>query len=163
MLRVRDFEAGDAARVSEILKAAFRSFLGEKFDLIPTEHFTPESLASAASSKGRFSETRSFVAEDDGRVLGVIKATAGTNGLGCLDSVGVDPECHAKGVGAALMAKAEEFWAERGQRKIWTCVSAHNKKALFYYLKHDFMPEGFQRDHFIPGVDEIMLGRFLKK
>jgi hypothetical protein len=32
-----------------------------------------------------------------------------------------------------------------------------------YYLKHDFIPEGYRKDHFIEGVDEIVLGRFLKK
>ena len=38
----------------------------------------------------------------------------------------------------------------------------HNKKAVMYYLKHDFVPEGYCKDHFREGVDEIILGRFLK-
>ncbi len=31
-----------------------------------------------------------------------------------------------------------------------------------YYLKHDFIPVGYQKDHFFAGVDEIILDRFLK-
>ena len=31
-----------------------------------------------------------------------------------------------------------------------------------YYIKHDFVPESYCRDHFRPEVDEIILGRFLK-
>jgi len=103
-----------------------------------------------------------FVAEENGRILGVVKVTAATNGLGCFDYVGVDPVCHARGIGALLMAQAERFWQEHRQRKIHTCVAANNKKAIMYCLKHDFVPEGYCRDHFRPGVDEIILGRFLK-
>ena len=76
--------------------------------------------------------------------------------------VRVAPECHARGIGSLLMARAEAFWTEHKQREIHTCVSAHNQKALMYHLKHDFIPEGRCRDHFLDGVDEIMLGRFLK-
>jgi ribosomal protein S18 acetylase RimI-like enzyme len=160
MITVRKFEDGDAARASEILRAAFRSFLGEKYS--DSGYFSPEELVKRARLEDKFSVTAVFVAEEDGRLAGVISVCAGANGLGSLENIGVDPNCHSRGIGGLLMAKAEEFWTERKQRKIGTCVSAHNKKALMYYLKHDFIPEGYRRDHFIPGVDEIILGRFLR-
>ena len=163
MIAVRPFEAKDATRASAVLLAAFRSFLRDRFDEGLAAHFRPDVLLKEAQVEDQFMVSRMFVAEQDGAILGVVKVTARTNGLGMFDYVGVDPDAHGHGVGALLMARAEEFWAEHRQRKIDTCVSAHNKKALLYYLKHDFIPEGYRRDHFRQGVDEIILGRFLKK
>lgn len=162
MVNVRPFETKDAQRVSDILVAAFKSFLKDRFNENDTAHSRPAELIKGAHVKDQFMESRTFVAEEDGKVLGVVKVTARTNGLGMFDVVGVDPNCHAHGIGALLMARAEAFWAEHKQRKIDTCVSAHNKKAIMYYLKHDFIPEGYRKDHFREGVDEIILGRFLK-
>ena len=122
-----------------------------------------KNLKKNANTRDSFHKSKILIAEENGKIIGVVKVGAGTNGLGSFDYVGVDPECHAHGVGSFLMNKAEEFWAERNQRKIGTCVSAHNKKAVTYYLKHDFIPEGYRKDHFFEGVDEIILGRFLKK
>ena len=120
-------------------------------------------LADSGQVENALMTTRMYVAVSDGAVVGVIKVTARANGLGILDCIGVDPACHAQGIGSLLMSRAETFWAEHCQRKIDTCVSAHNKKALMYYLKHDFIPEGYRRDHFLQGVDEIILGRFLQQ
>jgi ribosomal protein S18 acetylase RimI-like enzyme len=142
--------------------AAFRGFLGEKLDDDLLAHFAPEEIAKGAHSVSRFAESQTFVAEESGRICGVVSVTARSNGLGTFSSIGVDPDCQSRGIGSLLMARAEQFWRERRQRKIDTCVSAHNKKALMYYLKHDFVPEGYRRDHFLVGVDEIILGRFLK-
>jgi ribosomal protein S18 acetylase RimI-like enzyme len=163
MAHVRPFESRDASRASEILVAAFRGFLRDRFDDNLAAHFAPELLTQNTHVVGRFSESRLFVAEDGDRVVGVVSVSAGSNGLGTFNYVGVDPDCQSQGIGSLLMARAVEFWTEHRQRKIDTCVSAHNKKALMYYLKHDFVPEGYRRDHFIPGVDEIILGRFMKK
>jgi ribosomal protein S18 acetylase RimI-like enzyme len=162
-ITVREFAPEDAADVSRIMIAAFRSFLNERFDEMRELHYAPELVAANSKAKDPFRELISFVALDGERIVGYVKVSASTGGLGNLSTIGVDPECFAKGVGAALMKAAEKFWYDHGQRKIATCVSAHNKRALMYYLKHDFVPEGYQRDHFMEGVDEIILGRFLKK
>ena len=162
-LYVRPLEDGDAEKASMILIAAFKGFLKDKFDDSLTVHFSPDVLKEEARSKDKhgFSESRIFTAVNNGEVVGVVKVTAGKSGLGVFDYVGVDPESPARGIGSLLMRKAEDFWKERNQRKIHTCVSAHNKKALLYYIKNDFRPKGYCKDHFHEGVDEIMLGRFL--
>ena len=164
MVAIRPFEAKDAPRCTEINLAAFKSFLAEKIGAdheFFKIHFTPELMLKSAASKDDLSERATFVAEEDGKIVGLVTVSASKLGLGSFESVAVAPDCFSKGVGTLLMRTAETFWAERQQRKIATCVSAHNKKALMYYLKNDFIPEGFQRDHFLPGVDEIILGRFL--
>lgn len=161
-MQTRDFEARDAEGASAILIAAFRSFLGDRVEDGTAAHFQPAELLRTARVEDAFSVSRIFVAEEGGRLLGVVRVTAQTNGLGRFDYVGAAPDAQP-GVGSLLMARAEAFWKEHDQRKIDTCVSAHNKRALRYYLKHDFIPEGYRRDHFREGVDEIILGRFLKK
>jgi len=161
-MQIRTLDAKDAERASAILIAAFRGFLGERFDEGTAAHFQPGELIRTAHVEDPFGVSQIFVAEDGARLLGVVRVTARTSGLGMFDYVGVDPD-GPPGVGSLLMARAEAFWAEHKQRKIDTCVSAHNKRALRYYLKHDFIPEGYRRDHFREGVDEIILGRFLNK
>ena len=162
---IRRLEEKDVEPTSEVLVRAFKSVLGDRFDVFTARHFSPEMLREDLTGKDKYqlSETRIFVAEEQGRIVGAVKVTANINGLGVFDYVGVDPECHSHGVGSLLMRAAEAFWNEHRQRKITTCVLAHNKKALLYYLKNDFIPEGYCRDHFQDGMDEIILGRFLKR
>ncbi len=163
MVTVRPFKKKDAERVSEVLIAAFKSFLKDLFDEKSAAHFHPDVLTKEAHVEDLFQVSRIFVAEENDTVVGVVKVTARPGGLGTFDYVGVDPDSHAHGIGSCLMARAVAFWTEHKQRKIDTCVSAHNKKAIMYYLKNDFIPEGYRRDHFRKGVDEIILGRFLKE
>ena len=162
-MEVRKFGTEDAEQVSEIMKEAFRSFLGDLWTDRDEERFGAEAIAEASIQQGRFSEAVSYVAVEGGKVLGYIRGSASDTGLGTLEVVGVRPSHFGQGVGKALMKVLEEFWTSRGTRKASTCVSAHNRRALLYYIKNGFVPEGYQRDHFREGVDEIILGRFLKK
>jgi ribosomal protein S18 acetylase RimI-like enzyme len=160
MICVREFRDGDAESVAALMLKAFQSFLGAR---ARAEDFTAGVYKNTSKMRDARAETLSFVAADGGRIAGYLKVVAGVNGLGALDVIGVDPEYFSKGVGSMLFDEAEKFWRAKNQRKISTCVSAHNKKAIIYYLKHDFIPEGYRRDHFFEGVDEIILGRFMKK
>lgn len=162
-VKVIKFQKRDAQQASRILREAFRSFLAERFTKEHQARFAPSLLAESSSVRSKFSETASFVAVDGQQVVGYIKVTSDRNGLGTLQIVGVAPEYFGSGVGALLMKVAERFWIKKKQRKISTCVSAFNRRALIYYIKHGFVPEGYCKDHFIDGVDEIILGRFLQK
>jgi len=162
-MQVRRFAPQDAEEVCRLMKEAFRSFLGDRWTEKDDRYFAPEVLRQSANKKDFFSETVSYVAVEGSEIVGYIKGTASENGLGSLEVVGVRPSHFGKGVGSALMKALEEFWASRALRKVSTCVSACNKRALLYYIKHDFIPEGYCKDHFREGMDEIILGRFLKK
>ena len=158
-MRCRKFKKADSKQVSELMIKAFKSFLGDKLENL--NEFSPSVFEKISNFKDVFSERISFVVADNKKIVGYISVTAGKNGLGSLEIVGVEPEYFSRGVGKILMKKAEEFWASKKQRKISTCVSAHNKRALIYYIKNGFIPEGYRRDHFFVGVDEIILWRFL--
>lgn len=161
-MKTRVFRPQDSTRVSAVMIAAFRTFLKKKFDRADREHLAPSYWRDTALFRNKFSETVSYVVEENGKVIGYIKAIAHRNGLGSLDVVGVDPSYFGKGVGHLLYRAAESFWIRKKVRKVATCVSAHNKRALLYYIKNGFIPEGYQRDHFKVGVDEIILGKFFR-
>lgn len=160
MIKVRKFKAEDAEQVAEIMFRAFESFLGDR---IKKEKFTAERYRTSSNLKTPDSETLSFVACDGTRVVGYLKVVAQSNGLGSLEVIGIDPGYFSQGIGSMLFAEADKFWQRKKMRKISTCVSAHNKKAIIYYIKNGFIPEGYRRDHFFEGVDEIILGRFMNR
>ncbi|MDD2706909.1 MAG: GNAT family N-acetyltransferase [Verrucomicrobiae bacterium] len=159
-MTTRKFKKSDAPEVSRIMIAAFKTFLGRKWNWIDEKHFSPKTLAAASNTQSELDEAASFVAVEGKTVLGYIRGTASACGLGSLEVVGVDPATLHKGVGKALMKALEDFWRQKKQRKVHTCVCAHNSRALIYYLSNGFIPAGYRKDHFKPGVDEIILDRF---
>ena len=161
-MKIRKFRPADSKAVSRIMIQAFRSFLGDKMDRATERCFLPETLRRISHTRDSDRQVVSFVAEEKGEVMGYIRGSASLCGLGTLDVVGIDQACLHHGVGTLLMKALEKFWAQKKMRKASTCVSAHNTRALIYYIKNGFIPEGFLRDHYIEGVDEIMLGKMLR-
>ncbi len=159
MVVIRKFEERDAEAVGQIMYDSFKSFLG---DLMKDDRPQPrEYWLRVSAVRTQDTETVSFVAETDGRVVGYLNVSANNKfGLGTLHQIGVDPNCHAKGVGTALFQAAEEFWVARKMRKIYTCTSSINTRAQAYYRKMGFVQEGILKSHFFPGVDELQLGKF---
>lgn len=162
-MEIREFKLEDAEAVSGVMNAAFKAFLQERWDEYDAQSFAPETLNRMSNVRADFSVTASFVAVEGERVMGYIRGTANANRLGSLEVVGVDPEGFHKGIGKALMSRLEQFWQEHALRKVCTCVSADNTRALIYYIANGFIPVGYRRDHFKIGIDEIMLDRFLSK
>lgn len=156
-LIVRLFKNNDAKVLSEILFNSFKTFLKDKItEMVPSEEWE-----EMTKSTNKNIENAIFVAEQDGVAKGFLSATADLkHRLGTLNVIGVDPECHAKGIGTALFAEAEKFWTKRKMRKVWTRVSSINSKAQIYYIKQGFTPEGLNKDHFHDGIDEINLAKF---
>jgi ribosomal protein S18 acetylase RimI-like enzyme len=141
-LTVRQFRPADAEQASAVMVAAFSSFLPARNRQLVLDGFAP-------------------VVVDQGRVVGYASGAVNAYGFGTLAVIGVDPRCFRRGVGSLLMRKMLAFWRSRGMRKVSTCVSAHNSRALVFYLKHGFTPVGYQKDHFLEGMDEVLLDRFL--
>lgn len=160
-LIIRRFTADDASDVSRIMFDSFKTFLGEHMkddSPLPPEHWIKISFAKEGNS-----ETVSFVAELDHKVIGYLQVSADLKyRLGTLCQIGVDPKIYAKGTGTKLFEAAEKFWTERKMRKVWTCTSSNNLRAQFYYLKQGFTPEGIRKDHYFDGIDEISLAKFYR-
>ena len=143
------------------MKAAFKSFMGDKWAPLDDRYCAPKVFVAQSNARSMFGETASFVAVEGNCILGYIGVTASVNGLGSLEVVGVNPSSFHKGVGKALMQAGEDFWRKKKQRKVHTCVSAHNTRALIYYVYNGFVPVGYRKDNLKVGVDEIILDRFL--
>jgi ribosomal protein S18 acetylase RimI-like enzyme len=160
-LTVRQFRPEDAEQASAVMIAAFTSFLPARGRKLVLDGFAPETLRGSSTVGKRDTATATYVAVDGGKVVGYISGGASRFGVGTLGVIGVDPRCFRRGVGSLLMRRMVAFWRARGMRKVSTCVSAHNSRALVFYLKHGFTPVGYQRDHFLVGMDEVLLDRFL--
>ncbi|MFC1527012.1 GNAT family N-acetyltransferase [Candidatus Latescibacterota bacterium] len=160
-LSVRQFRPADADAASTVMVEAFKSFLPARNRQKVLEGFAPDRLRGASTFGKKGAPTATYVAVDNGKVVGYVSGAVNTFGFGTLSVIGVDPRHFHRGVGSALMGKMVAFWRQRGMRKVSTCVSAHNSRALVFYLKHGFTPVGYQRDHFLEGVDEVILDRFL--
>ena len=162
-MRIRKFRPEDSKQASRVMVKAFMTFLGDFASEKELKYLTPSALKKMSRARGYGSQTLSYVAEEKGKIIGYTRVTASRTGLGSLEVIGVDPDYFRKGAGTKLMEASEKFWKRKNLRKISTCVSAHNRRALIYYIKHGFIPEGYRRDHFRVGVDEIILGKFLEK
>ena len=158
---VRLFEERDAERVAEIMYDSFKSVFKERWD--ESHKGNAETYKKMVYTETPSSITASYVAEQDGRVIGFLHVTAGIRwGLGTLHSIGVDPNVFAKGVGKALVAEAEKLWTKHRMRKVYTCTSHINERALAFYKRNGFQEEGLLKDHFFEGIHEIQLAKFYK-
>jgi len=160
-LRVRQFRPDDAEAASAVMVAAFEAFLPARGKKMVLDGFAPERLSQASTYGQKEALTATYVAVEGDQVVGYVSGAVRHYGVGTLTVIGVAPHCFHRGVGSALMRKMLAFWRGRGMRKVSTCVSAHNSRALVFYLKHGFRPVGYQRDHFLVGMDEVLLDLFL--
>ena len=160
-ISVRQFRPDDAEETSAVMQAAFRSFLKGKASEHIFENMTPERFRNSSTYRTKNPTSVSYVAEVNGKIVGYVSGTINPCGFGTLSVIGVSPSCFHGGIGTRLMRKMVAFWRKNKMRKASTCVSAHNARAIGFYLKHGFVPVGYRRDHFIEGVDEILLDRFL--
>lgn len=159
---VRKFEDRDAERVAEIMYESFKSVFKERWgeeDRQDGDHWKKRAHAETPACI-----TTSFVAEqDDGTVIGFLHVTANLHRkLGTLHIIGVDPGIFAKGAGRAMFVEAEKLWLKHRMRKVHTCTSHVNQRALAFYKRQGFEEEGLLKSHFFDGIDEIQLAKFYK-
>lgn len=158
---VRKFEERDAERVAEIMYESFKTVFKERWE--SEKKGNGDSYKKCVHNETPTSVTTAFVAEQDGKVIGFLHIDANLHRkLGILHSIGVDPNVFARGVGKAMVAEAEKLWRKHRMRKIYTCTSHINQRALAFYKSLGFEEEGVLKSHFFDGIDEIQLGKFYK-
>jgi ribosomal protein S18 acetylase RimI-like enzyme len=158
---IREFRPEDAADVSRIICDSFKDVFRGELPAYFTAIHTPEKMVEAAASKDPFNDHVCLVAVNAGKVIGYARGSAHVCGLGSWETVAVDPGFRKGGVATAFMERMLQFWNEKGTRKVSSCVTASNTRAVLFYFKHGFTVEGYRKDHFAPGMDEIIIARFL--
>ena len=97
-----------------------------------------------------------YVAVDAGDVIGFVLLTMRGTFTGYIKSIAVRDDVRSRGLGAQLMAFAEER-IFRESPNVFICVSAFNDRAKAFYARLGYEVVGPLRDFIIRGSDEILL------
>jgi ribosomal protein S18 acetylase RimI-like enzyme len=97
-----------------------------------------------------------YVAVDDGDVVGFVLLSMRGTFTGYIKSLGVREDCRSRGLGARLMAFAEDR-VFRETPNVFICVSSFNPRAKAFYQRLGYEVVGPLRDFIVRGYDEILL------
>ena len=108
-----------------------------------------------------------FVAEGDGRVAGFASAgptedAEGTGTRGELFALYVEPTAWGKGLGSALLVRAEEALREAGFDEATLWVLKDNPRARTLYARAGWKPDGGRKLLTDPGIDAAVI-RYRKR
>ena len=84
-----------------------------------------------------------FLLEEHGGVVGVI--TLSDERKDC-EVVTIDAEGWGRGIGSALLERAEEWARDRGCDRMWLVTTNDNLRALYFYQRRGFRIVGVHRD-----------------
>ena len=117
---------------------------------------------TAASARARLADAldgpgQLFVAADDQAVLGFVWCLrrGAFARSGYIPLIGVQPGETGRGVGAALLAKAEAWLGEESP-DVFLTVSDFNTAAQRFYQRHGYARVGALPDYVIDGVTEFI-------
>jgi ribosomal protein S18 acetylase RimI-like enzyme len=96
-------------------------------------------------------------------VSGYISDAKEPRGIFWLAWTYVLPAYRQYGVGNSILRKVEQELRKRHARKLYLHTSSHSiyKGAIRFYLDHGFRWEGYLRDYYRKGEDQIVLGKTL--
>lgn len=101
-----------------------------------------------------------LVASEDGVRLGfVLLHPRGVAGSPYIASIAVSADARGRGVGSALLARAETFFA--GSRHMFLCVSSFNEAARRLYERQGYEAVGELADYVIDGASETLMHKRL--
>ena len=134
MVTIRDYERRDAAQVGVLIADTFRTFnldyaSPEEQDLLlgPFRHARSADPAHREAVAGLIEAPMVFVAEDEGRIVGVLRGSTGR-----LHSLFVAASRHGQGIGRRLVAHFEEACLAQGAAKITLSSSLY---AVSFYAR----------------------------
>ena len=106
------------------------------------------------------------------RVMHVAKANEQVAGVGLfapkrggsakLSPFLVSPEFQSRGVGSTLIKNIEDNARELNIRRLYHHFPSCSIMTQLFFTKHGYLPEARIREPYSPGVDEIIVSKFLK-
>jgi GNAT superfamily N-acetyltransferase len=148
VLELRKAEPGDVAELSAIAAAAYEPYVARIGR--PPAPMT----ADYASAVGR---GQVWVAVDDGRIAGLLVLVPAPDHL-LLENVAVRPAAQRTGIGARLLALAEDQARQLGLAEIRLYTNVAMTENLVYYPRHGYVEthrgegDGFSRVYFAKRV-----------
>jgi len=148
-MRVRNVEESDIQQIKNIASTAFklhRYWTDNSLDRKSVEDYY---IAEIDNFKKELSENKDrfniYVAEDGGQVLGYIVlridellSSAFKQRWGIIASFAIRSDSRGKGIGSILLAKALEWFREKGAERIDVSTDAENIAAIQCYEKYGF-------------------------
>ena len=129
-----------------------RAAFGDAATIAPlvTQLGYPSATAEVEARLARLEDhpdIRAYVAEQDGRVVGVIGLMVfpafHRDGLhGYVTALVVDEDARGEGVGGALLEVAEAWFAERGVKRVNLTTALHREAAHVFYERHGYTYTG---------------------
>ncbi len=113
--------------------------------------------ATRRFQEGLAREAVIFVAEVEGEVVGFVwcEARGAFARSGYIPLVGVSPRHRGRGIGTALMDRAEAFLATVSQ-DVFLLVADFNEAAQRFYRRRGYVHVGSLSDYIVPGVTEYI-------
>ncbi len=135
-VQIRKLQKNDADEISRIYADITMKPVDPDFKRVVEEHAQREDQAC-------------FVAEQDGRVVGFMISYILTAGFGMpksawIATLGVDPNCMGRSIGASLATEIMSYYQAQGVENVYTSVRWDSTDLLSF-----FKTLGFDRSNFI--------------
>lgn len=127
-IHIRQFVRGDAEAVERMVLASFREFVAQDCTEEGVKNF--EAFASSSNLVALSQTAESYVAEKNGRIVGVVGRVKDR-----IRYLFVDKECHGQGIASALLKKSEEQALEHGYVKLLVRSSLYAQE---FYRKQGY-------------------------
>jgi len=101
-----------------------------------------------------------FVAEDDGRIVGLAIGRFDQGGISDLSWICTALEEQGKGIGKQLIQKVENYSKEKGCHKLFAYTTPNLNTAVNLYLSSGFVQEAFLRKHWHK-LDFLIMSKWL--
>ncbi|OGC79979.1 MAG: hypothetical protein A2W07_02725 [candidate division Zixibacteria bacterium RBG_16_43_9] len=102
-----------------------------------------------------------FVAEDDGRIVGLAIGRFDQGGISDLSWICTALEEQGKGIGKQLIQKVENYSKEKGCHKLFAYTTPNLITAVNLYLSSGFVQEAFLRKHWHK-LDFLIMSKWLE-
>jgi predicted N-acetyltransferase YhbS len=144
---IRKMRQEDLTIVSELAMLANPHAVKEKY----SEHLLDEL---------RENPDLSFVAVDDGKVVGYVQADV-KGEIAILEDIVVEKSHQKKGIGRLLLSKELKTLKRKGVKVVFAEVHYKCSSAIPFYYKFDFRISGFSQDYFGIGHDAMILKKLI--
>ena len=141
-MRLRSATEGDAAAIASCVGAAYRRYI---------RRIGKRPGPMRADYRRVVRERDVLVAEDDGKILGVLVLGRDRKGF-LLDNVAVHPAAQGRGIGRALLARAEAEAKRAGHRAIWLYTHERMSENRARYERIGYVEFSRRTEHGFPRV-----------